>query len=115
MRVTVDIRDVIALTREASKVLRAVPDDMKEALDKATAEERRTHVYNNYTFRLEGSTFALGPFSGDDTAEVEAGARMEYASFVEDRGRTRVRELVLRAGTELEYKFDGDADALGKM
>ena len=54
---------------------------MKTILDAAAREERRTHVYNNYTHRLENSTFALGPLDGNDEVSVEYGARMEYASF----------------------------------
>lgn len=112
-----DIRPVSRLTRAAEKRLNseAVGEDMKKILDAAAAEERATHVYNNYTFRLEGSTFALGPLFRGDDVEVEYGARMEYASFVENRGRTRVRELGLKAGTEIDYLFDAEADELGRM
>jgi hypothetical protein len=109
------MREVVALTRAAERTLSNVPEDMKKILDAAAREERRTHVYNNYTHRLENSTFALGPFGSGDEVSVEYGARMEYASFVDNRGRTRVRELGNRAAIEIEYKFDGDADALGKM
>lgn len=115
MKVTVDIKPVVALTREAHKRIERVGDDMKAILDAAAREERRTHVYNNYTHRLENSTFALGPFERGDEVEVEYGARMEYASYVDNRGRTRVRELGARAEQEIEYKFDGDADELGGM
>jgi hypothetical protein len=113
----VDIRPVSRVTRAAEKRLNseAVGDDMKKIFDAAAREERDTHVYNNYTFRLEGSTFALGPFFRGDEVEVEYGARMEYASFVENRGRTRVRELGLKAATELDFFFDGEADELGRM
>lgn len=109
------MREVVALTRAAERTLGNVPDDMKKILDAAAREERRTHVYNNYTHRLENSTFALGPLGSGDEVSVEYGARMEYASFVDNRGRTRVRELGNEAATEIEFKFDGDADALGKM
>lgn len=115
MRVRVDLSEVHDLTRAAERTLRRVPEDMKDALDKAAAEERRTHVYNNYTHMLEKSTFASQIFTGDDDARVEYGARMHYASYVDNRGRTRVRELGERAALEIEYRFDGDADALGKM
>lgn len=111
----VDISRVTRLTKAADKRLSAVGDDMKRILDAAAAEERRTHVYNNYTHRLENSTFALGPFEHGGEVEVEYGARMEYASFVDDRGRTRVREYGDEASKTIEYKFDGDADELGRM
>jgi hypothetical protein len=113
----VDIREVSKVTRAAEKKLSSehVGESMKTILDAAAAEERRTHVYNNYTFRLEGSTFALGPFERGDDVEVEYGARMEYASFVENRGRTRVRELGLEAERSIDYFFDGEADELGRM
>lgn len=115
MKVSVDISEVVALTRAAERTLGRVGEDMKEILDAAAREERRTHIYNNITHRLENSTFALGPFGDGDEVSVEYGARMEYASFVDNRGRTRVRELGDRAATELEYRYDGDADALGKL
>lgn len=115
MKVSVDITDVPTLTRAAERTLGNVGEEMKKILDAAAAEERRTHVYNNYTHRLENSTFALGPFGDADDVSVEYGARMEYASFVDNRGRTRVRELGDRAATEIEYRFDADADELGKL
>lgn len=113
--VTVDLGQVEALTRAAEETLDGVGDDMKTILDAAAAEERRTHVYNNYTHRLENSTFALGPFERGNEVEVEYGARMEYASYVDNRGRTRVRQFGDQAATEIEFKFDGDAEALGRM
>lgn len=115
MKVTVDIKDVQKLTREAHKKLDRVGDVMKAELDAAAALERATHEYNNYTHRLENSTFALGPLKSADGVSVEYGARMEYASFVENRGRTRVREIGLRAGDRIRILFEGDADELGEM
>jgi hypothetical protein len=115
LSVTVDFSEVVAVTRASERKLGGVPADMKRTLDAAAAQERRTHEYNNYTHRLENSTFALGPIGDGDEVTVEYGARMEYASFVDNRGRTRVRELGERAALDLEYKFEGDADELGKM
>jgi hypothetical protein len=115
VRVTVDLSEVTALTRAADKTLGRVGDDMKTILDAAAREERRTHIYNNITHRLENSTFALGPIGDGDEVTVEYGARMEYASHVDNRGRTRVRELGAEAERTIEYKFDADADALGNM
>ncbi|MGK3981308.1 hypothetical protein WMF38_57455 [Sorangium sp. So ce118] len=115
MKVSVDISDVPAVTRAAERTLGNVGDDMKKILDAAAREERRTHIYNNITHRLENSTFALGPFGSGDDVSVEYGARMEYASFVDDRGRTRVRELGDQAATEIEYRLESEADALGRM
>jgi hypothetical protein len=113
--VEVDIDDVVKIRKAAQKVLgERVGIVMKKTLDKAAALERRTHVYNNYTHRLENSTFALGVLGTPDEAIVEYGARMEYASFVDARGRTRVKEIGERAALELEYKFDGDADELSR-
>jgi uncharacterized protein YbcC (UPF0753/DUF2309 family) len=115
VKVTVDLSEVHAVTRAAEQKMRRVPEDMKDALDAAAAEERRTHVYNNYTHMLEKSTFASQIFTSDDEARVEYGARMHYASYVDNRGRTRVRELGERAALEIEYRFDGDADELARM
>lgn len=116
MGATVDISEVIALEKEARKVLGSVPDKMKLLLDQKAAEERRTHVYRNITHRLENSTFALGPLrEGDDVTHVEFGARMEYASFVDRRGRTRIRDLAAEGERDLEALFDADADALSRF
>lgn len=113
--VGVDMIDVFELTREAKSALGRVPRDMKRALDRAAREERRTHEYKNRTRNLEESTFAGELIEGQDEASVEYGARTHYASYVDNRGLTRVRGLAERADAELQYKFDGDADALGKM
>lgn len=111
---SVDISEVLALTRAAVKTLDATGEGMKNILDAGAAEERRTHLYRNYTYRLQGSTFALGPFEGDDV-NIEFGARMEYASFVEGRGRSRITEIALRSVNEIDFYLDGEADKLSRL
>ena len=116
MGAVVDISEVLAADREARKVLGSVPEKMKRILDQKAAIERKTHVYNNITFRLENSTFALGPLPDvTDGAHVEFGARMEYASFVDARGRTRIRDLAAEGESDIEFLFDADADALSRL
>jgi hypothetical protein len=110
----VDVSQVHRLTREAEKTLDATGAGMKKILDKGAAEERRTHVYKNRTLRLQGSTFALGPFAGDDV-EIEFGARMPYASFVEGRGLSRISEIAQRSEVEIDYFLDGEAEKLARL
>jgi hypothetical protein len=115
MPVIVDITEVLAMTKAAVRSLNGVGVAMKKTLDKAAKEERRTHEYNNITHRLENSTFALGPFGSGDNVEVEYGARMDYASNVEDRGRSNVSKIGDQAAVELDYYFDSEAQRIGGM
>ncbi len=109
----VDISEVLALTRAAERMLDNVGPGMKTILDKAASEERRTHRYKNRTFRLQGSTFALGPFATEDV-NIEFGARMPYASFVENRGLSRVTEIANGAAVEIDYYLDGEVEKLAR-
>lgn len=113
--VTVDTRQVSAQRAAAERSLGRAGDDMKRILDRAASEERRTHEYRNQTYRLQGSTFALGPIQEGHNVVVGFGARMPYASFVDNRGLTRVRELADRAETEIDYRFDSEAERIGGM
>ena len=115
MPIDVDITEVLTMTKAAVRSLGNVGPVMKKTLDKAAKEERRTHEYNNYTNRLENSTFALGPFGPTDNVEVEYGARMEYASNVEARGRSNVSKIGDQAAVELDYFFDSEALRIGGM
>jgi DNA topoisomerase VI subunit B len=113
--VGVDMIDVHEITREARSKLGAVPREMKRTLDRVAREERRTHKYQNRTRYLEESTFASEASEGSDEVSVEFGARTHYASYLADKWLSRVRELAAQAETELEYHFEGDAEALGNM
>lgn len=115
MAVLVDDSQVEQMTNAAVRSLRGVGAVMKKTLDKAAKVERRTHEYNNITHRLENSTFALGPFVTGDTVSVEYGARMEYASNVEARGRSNVTKIGDEAAVELDYFFDSEALRIGGM
>lgn len=115
MPIEVDITEVLAMTKAAVRSLGNVGTVMKKTLDKAAKEERRTHEYNNITHRLENSTFALGPIGSGDNVEVEYGARMEYASNVEARGRSNVSKIGEQAAVELDYLFDSEAIRIGGM
>ena len=55
------------------------------------------------------------PFGSGDNVTVEAGARMDYASNVEARGRSNVTALLDQAAVELDYRFDSDAMKIGGM
>ena len=115
MPIDVDLSDLKAMTRAAVRQLRDVGLVMKKTLDKATSVERRTHEYHNITGNLQGSTVALGPFGSGDNVSVEAGARMDYASNVEARGRSNISAILDQAAVELDYRFDSDAMKIGGM
>ncbi len=107
MHVEVDLSQLHAEHRRAVKALERVGPDMKRALDRAAREERSTHAYTNRTYRMQGSTFASGPFGGgNQPVVVEFGARATYASFLDARGLTRVRELAVEVGEEIGYHFE---------
>ncbi len=107
MPAEVDLSSMLAEHRRALKALAAIGPDMKRALDRAAMEEKRTHAYHNRTGYLQGSTFAAGPYGGgNQPVVVEFGARMPYASFVDARGLTRVRELAGEVEQELGYHFE---------
>ena len=114
MPITVDLSELHSMTEAAVRQLGDVGATMKHVLDDATAEERHTHAYNNITHRLEGSTFALGPYGSGDTVSVEAGARMEYASEVEGRGRSNITEILEKAGDDIDARFNTEASTVGR-
>lgn len=109
-----DMSRVYAFERDANRMLDNVGAGMKRILDGKAAIERRTHAYQNRTRRLEGSTFALGPLPELDGVRVEFGARMPYASYVEDRGLSRVSDLAAQATTEIDYYLDAQVERLGR-
>jgi len=109
-----DISEVLALTREAVRSLEtAQPKEVKRILDRAAADERRTHAYRNRTGWLEKSTFAADLDAPTDGWSFELGARMHYASYVDNRGLMRIDEKAAKAATEIEYYLDGEAERLG--
>lgn len=113
--IDVDISEVHALTRAAVKELGAVPERLKKHLAGVAKVERSTHKYKNRTYRLQGSTFALGPIGGTDYTETEIGARMPYASFVERRGLSRITDLSKAAENEVEFMFETIGLVLSEM
>lgn len=110
----VDLSKLIKFEREADRMLDGVGPGMKRILDAKAAIERRTHAYKNRTHRLENSTFALGPLPESDGVRVEFGARMEYASFVEGRGLSRVTDLARQAETEIDYFLEASIEQLNR-
>ncbi len=112
-----DISEVLALTKAAVRSLDSQqPAAVLKILDNAAKEERTTHVYNNITGMLEASTFAaLGEVEAPDGWSFELGARMDYASDVHGRGRSRIKELCESAITEVDFYLDVEALRLGDM
>lgn len=105
------IGDLVAFNEEAERTIAKDLREMHRIVESKARMERADHAYRNRTYRLERSTFATVPtFSGD--VEVELGARMYYASYVNNRGLMRIDERARRAETEIEYLFDGTAEAI---
>jgi hypothetical protein len=115
MLVELDLTEVHALTREATRSLDRVPQVMKATLDRAADQEARDHAYQNRTGFLEASTYASAVEESGDEAVVELAARMDYASYVNNRGLMRIDERAAEAATELEYAFEGEAVRLGSL
>jgi hypothetical protein len=86
---------------------RQAVSEMKALLDAKAAQERETHGYQNRTGDLEASTYASDVVSTANGDAIEFGARMPYASYVAQRGLTRVEELAAEAEVELGYLFEG--------
>ncbi len=93
MKVGVSV-DITAITKQA-KAFANLPRDveavMVEAAENAAAKEVAGHRYQNRTGRLERSTQASGIFyDGPDQRRIILLMGMPYASFVRERGFTRV-------------------------
>lgn len=111
--IKLDLTQVHALARDAvDSLTRRQPAGMLRILRRAAAEEVSGHTYQNRTTNLENSTFASDIRQGYGEYSVELGARMEYASFVEGRGYSRITEIAEAAFTEVDYYFDGERDRL---
>lgn len=109
-----DISEVVALTREATRSLEdRQPRQFHRIIERAASTERRTHPWRNRTYHLEQSTFATELQKTSDGYEVELGARTFYASFVDNRGFMRLPQLAERAALEIDYYLDGEAERLG--
>lgn len=109
-RVFVDATEVDAMTARAEVEFEAMPREMFDVLFEVAAEARDSHQYTNRTGDLEGSTYAV-PISRDPSnVEIELAARMEYASFVDDRGfSVGVHEAASEGTRRLESLFDHQA------
>jgi hypothetical protein len=107
MLVTVDIAQVLAVVKAAEKALPRVAVDAHRVLVAKAREEKSTHGYRNRTYRLQGSTFAMGPVTfGADSYGSEFGARADYASFVEARGLSNVTGLAREAEDEIQQMHE---------
>lgn len=67
--------------------------------------ERDTHPYTNRTFRLQSSTSAAILYEGADMIVMELAMRMQYASYVLDRGFTHFDRIAEGVGEILEVEF----------
>lgn len=115
MYVKIDISEVIAIRKLAERELDRVLPILRGAVAIRVAEERATHIYNNYTTNLERSTIsydASDPHDNEMTVHAEMG--MHYASHVRDRGRTDFDSLMKAADRNIETRLDRIGQTLAK-
>lgn len=104
--VSVDIGEITKQARAFANLPRDVEAVMADAVDEAAAREVIGHRYQNRTGRLERSTQSSGVFSdGPDQRRVILLMGMPYASFVQERGFTRVAVHAARAGKSMAAGF----------
>lgn len=111
-RVFVDITEVETLNVRAEVEFAAFPRAVLDIATSAIAEEQAEHEYQNRSHDLENSTYAVPITETDSTVEIEFGARMPYASYLETRGLSRVTELWEKAETEFEFFVDGMSESI---
>lgn len=92
------------------RFIRNAPRVMKKRLDAAALEERRTHEYKNRTHDLENSTQAGEIIDVGNQKVVQLTMGMPYASYVNNRGLSRIDEIAKEAETETEYLLDSGPD-----
>lgn len=91
MPLTLDLRELHAVTAQAVKQLRAVPREMLRVGQYWAAYERATHPYTNRTYRLQRSTDATMSSMGDG-ATLCLRMEMFYASYVDNLGYSNIRQ-----------------------
>lgn len=84
---------------------------MQRRVEQVAAAERRDHAYRNRTGDLQASTQASEVMSVGADDVVQLAADMPYASYVADRGLMRLDERATEAAGEIEFLFDGLANA----
>ena len=115
MHVKVDISEVVALEKKADRELDRILPIMRGAVAIRVAQEKATHVYNNYTTNLERSTISYDASDPrDNHIEVHAEMGMHYASNVYDRGRTEFPSLMKQAEKNITQRLERSAESLAK-
>jgi hypothetical protein len=102
----IDVTDVLDEARRAGEAFEQLrPRALRIAKGVAT-EERQSHEYRNRTGDLQRSTEAK-VYTDDATGlEIIYGAYEEYASYVEDRGLSRVTELWDDAQADFDFMVE---------
>jgi hypothetical protein len=115
-KVDVDDSEVRALTRSAEAFFRHLPDRALRAVQRAAEFERDRHPYQNRTGRLEHSTMARPmPASVEGEFDIDLLMGMEYASYVDALGYSRIRDAAEMADAGIA-RVIAKADAkLGSM
>lgn len=85
----IDLGPMYQLINASKAELRNIDRYMRHAADKAAAYERANHTYTNRTGNLERSTQGHVTKSGD-SFEVSLEMGMDYASYVVDRGFSKI-------------------------
>jgi hypothetical protein len=115
MFVSVDISEVIALEKKADRELDRILPIMRGAVAVRVRQEKTTHAYNNYTGNLEKSTISYDAADPhDDPIEVHAEMGMDYATHVDERGRTNFRSLMKAADRNITQRLVRMSEGLAK-
>lgn len=110
-----DVSEVHDLTREADDGLDRTLPIMRGAVALNLDIERQGHPYRNRTGNLERSTIsydAADPRDREIVVVAEMG--MSYASFVNDRGYSRIDDVMRNAGEEIENRLEQEAKKLAR-
>lgn len=94
-----------AETNRATAAFKSLPRRMFEIAREGARAERDTHPYINRTFRLQSSTSAAILFGSESMVVVELAMRMQYASYVLDRGYSFFDRIAENTGELIEVEL----------
>jgi hypothetical protein len=93
----VDDSQVYALEKEAIRRIDDTYNHLITVTEQAAAKEVRGHRYQNQTGQLERNTVAKVLGATPDGGEIELVMNRPYASFVNERGFSRIDQVAAEA------------------
>lgn len=92
-RVIVDVSEAGTAALRAEGAFHRFPEQIYEVLADAADVERSTHKYKNRTGDLEAMTEVDVVVATDDVVSFTFGSSQDYASYVEEKGLSRITEF----------------------